>query len=179
MRLEFSTSDESDEIVTVMSETFAASESEEEGAVIATLTRDLIATRPRDDRVVISCRDGAGLAGAIIFSRLFYDNDLRKVFVLGPVAVETSRQKKGIGQALLKWGLKEMARLGADVAVTYGDPEYYKKVGFLQVGPDLVPPPLPLRHPFAWMAQSLTEAPLSPLKGHARCVDAFQRPEYW
>lgn len=158
---------------------FAASEGAEEGRVIGGLVRNLLTSTPVKDRYVFSCRDGEALAGCIIFSRLVYDRDPRTVFMLSPVAVETGRQGEGVGQALLRHGLKEMGHAGVDVAVTYGDPRYYEKVGFLPVSQDVAPAPQPLSQPEGWLAQSLTDRPLTPLQGRPRCARAFDDPSYW
>ena len=179
MSLTFSTDWPADQVIALLAETFALSENAEEGEIIREVTKSLLATEPADHVVSCSAVDDRGLAGNIIFSRLFFEDDPRCVFLLGPVAVETSRQRQGIGQALLRWGLAEIARRGADIAVTYGDPAYYPKVGFQQVGADIVPPPHDLKWPHGWMAQSLTDVPLTPLKGPSACVPAFDKPDYW
>jgi len=177
--LGYSTDWPEDEVVALQRATFTASEGADEGAIIAELAANLLATRLGGHVVSCSAADDSGLAANTIFSRLFFANDLRTVFVLGPVAVEPSRQRQGVGQALIRWGLQEIRRRGADVAVTYGDPAYYRKVGFRVVTTDEVPPPMKFQREEGWMAQSLTEAPLTPLKGPSDCVPAFARPEYW
>ena len=177
--MDYSTEWNSDAVVALHRDVFTASEGAEEGEVIAGLARNLLSAPLEDDVVSISCADNGALVGNIIFSRLFFERDIRTVFLLGPVAVATGRQRQGVGQALLRWGLLEMKRRGADVAVTYGDPKYYTKVGFRPVGTDIVPAPQPLQWPEGWMAQPLTEAQLRPFKGPVRCVAPFDRPEYW
>lgn len=179
MMLGYSTDWPADEVVALHRATFTASEGADEGAVIAELAANLLATRPAGHVVSCSASDEAGLAANVIFSRLFFVNDLRTVFVLGPVAVAPSRQGQGVGQALIRWGLEEIKRRGADIAVTYGDPAYYPKVGFRVVTTEEVAPPMKLQREEGWMAQSLTQAPLTPLKGPSDCVPAFARPEYW
>ena len=42
-----------------------------------------------------------------------------------------------------------------------------------------LPAPQPLNQPQGWIAQSLTDAPLTPLNGPARCVPAFDDPALW
>ena len=179
--MEFSadSTDRAEKIVALFESTFGASEGTEEGRLIGTLVKNLLETTKREDRAVFTAREGDVLAGAIIFSRLAYDEDARDVFLLAPVAVETGRQGQGIGQALIRHGLAAMRDRGADVAITYGDPAYYGKVGFRPIGEDMAPPPQPLQQPEGWLAQSLTGRPLDPLKGRARCVPAFDDPAYW
>jgi putative acetyltransferase len=50
---------------------------------------------------------------------------------LAPVAVSPSRQRRGIGIALVKQGLAECSRRGFPFAVVLGDPNYYQRFGFL------------------------------------------------
>ncbi len=42
-----------------------------------------------------------------------------------------------------------------------------------------LPAPMPLSHPQGWIAQSLTDAPLTPVKGPAACVSRFDSPDLW
>ena len=73
------------------------------------------------------------MSGGIVFSRLRYEQDNRTVFVLAPVAVATDQQGKGIGQRLLIHGLASLRSAGVDIVMTYGDPNYYAKVGFVPI----------------------------------------------
>ena len=158
---------------------FAASEGVEEGALIGALVRRLIVeTRAEDLRVVTAWEDGT-LVGGIFFTRLTYAGDPRTVFMMAPVAVATAHQRKGIGQRLIAHGLDVLRKEGVDIAVTYGDPAFYGRVGFKAVSVADLPAPQPLNLPQGWIAQSLTEAPLTPLRGPAQCVAAFDDPALW
>ena len=158
---------------------FAASEGVEEGALIGALVRRLIVeTRAEDLRVVTAWEDGT-LVGGIFFTRLTYAGDPRMVFMMAPVAVATAHQRKGIGQRLIAHGLDVLRKEGVDIAVTYGDPAFYGRVGFKAVSVADLPAPQPLNLPQGWIAQSLTEAPLTPLRGPAQCVAAFDDPALW
>lgn len=159
--------------------TFTASEGAEEGALIAALACRLMAeTAPADLRVV-TAREGDTVVGGIIFSRLSYDGDDRTVFVLGPVAVATERQGLGIGQRLIRHGLDMLGDEGVDIVVTYGDPEFYGRVGFRPLKEADVPAPFPLQHPEGWLGQSLNGQDLKPLGARPRCVAAFNDPAFW
>ncbi|MDW4548930.1 N-acetyltransferase [Defluviimonas sp. D31] len=171
--------DRTDEIIALFAATFSASEGPDEGRLIGELVAKLIAKTPDDDLFVFSALDDGALAGCILFTRLTYAEDGRTVFLLAPVAVETGRQGRGIGQSLLSYGLDALRRRGVDVAVTYGDPRYYARVGFLPITEDQARAPLRLSQPEGWLAQSLTARPLDPLKGPSRCVAAFDNPAYW
>ena len=50
---------------------------------------------------------------------------------LAPMATLPSRQRQGIGTALVNAGLEECRRLGAVGVVVVGHPEYYPRFGFV------------------------------------------------
>ena len=76
-------------------------------------------------------------------------------------------------------GLDALRQEGVDIAVTYGDPAFYGRVGFNPVSEADLPAPQPLNQPQGWIAQSLTDAPMTPLRGLAHCVTAFNDPSLW
>ncbi len=159
--------------------TFTASEGASEGTQIGQFVQRLIATTPAADLLAFQAQEADQLLGAIFFSRLGYPQDDRSVFILSPVAVDSAFQGRGIGQRLIAHGLDALRDSGADIAVTYGDPAFYGKTGFQPVSERQVPPPLPLSLPHGWLAQSLTNRPLSPLTGPAHCVPALNDPALW
>jgi len=168
-----------EEIIDLFTSTFTASEGAAEGRLIGTLVRDFFTTTPEKDLFVFTARDDGSLVGVIVFSRLTYPQDDREVLLLAPVAVTTRRQKEGIGQKLLAHGLNDLRKRGVEVVVTYGDPGYYSKVGFVPITEMIACPPRSLSHPHGWLAQSLTSLTLDPLKGPAHCVEALDHPDYW
>lgn len=168
-----------EKIVDLFAATFTASEGAEEGALIGDLVRRLIAQTPAEDFRVFSAWEDGALVGGILFSRLAYEGDPRTVFMMAPVAVATEHQGKGGGQRLIAHGLDVLKQEGVDIAVTYGNPAFYGRVGFTHAAEADLPAPQPLGHPEGWIAQSLTEAPLTPVSGPVRCVAAFNDPALW
>ena len=166
-------------IADLFAATFTDAEGAEEGALIGDLARRLMTGTPARDLRVFTAGTGERPAGAILFSRLAYGGPPRAVFVLGPVAVATERQGEGIGTRLIGHGLEALRTEGVDIALTYGDPAFYGRLGFGPVSERDIPAPYPLQHPEGWLGQSLTAAGLSPLPGPARCVPAFADPVYW
>lgn len=167
------------QIVDLFRATFAASEGDQEGALIGELVRRLLHGTPAPDLHVFTAEDAGKTVGGAVFSRLAYAHDPRTVFVLGPVAVATDRQREGIGQALLHHALAALRVAGVDIVMTYGDPAYYTQVGFVPVSEGDAPAPFPLQQPEGWLGQSLTDAAMTPLKGPSRCVAALDDPAYW
>ncbi|MGC9419638.1 MAG: GNAT family N-acetyltransferase [Rhodovulum sp.] len=158
---------------------FTVSEGAEEGALIGALARRLLSDTPTEDLRVFTAWEGSTLVGGIFFTRLTFAGDARAAFLMAPVAVAIHRQGKGIGQRLIAHGLDALRQNAVDIAVTYGDPNFYGRVGFAPVSEAALPAPQPLQQPQGWIAQSLTKAPLTPLRGPSRCVASFEDPVLW
>jgi putative acetyltransferase len=54
---------------------------------------------------------------------------------LGPMAVLPESQRQGVGSLLVRAGLEECKRVGFDVIVVLGHPNYYPRFGFVPAGP--------------------------------------------
>jgi len=166
------------EIEGLFSNTFSDSEGQAEGEMIGNLARDFMSGTPEGDfYCFVTCEDGQ-IVGSIFFSRITFQSEI-KAFILGPVAVQTDHQGKGIGQKLIRFGLDALSKDGVELAITYGDPRFYSKVGFQPVTEAVVPAPLTLQHPEGWLAQSLKGDEIQPIKGKSSCVEALNKPEYW
>lgn len=157
---------------------FSKSEGEQEGTLIGNLAKDLIASTDSRDLYGFVAVDGGQVVGAIFFSRLTFEKDI-DVFILAPVAVHTEYQGRGIGQALITHGLREMKKRGVSVVTTYGDPDFYSKVGFHPLSQDMIRAPLELSQPEGWLAQSLTDDSIETIPGRCSCVKALDNPAYW
>lgn len=167
------------EIIRLFEDVFSASEGPEEGAAIGAFVSELVNGTPPEDVLVCMAYQDHELLGCAIFSRMTFSQDTRNVFILSPMAVQTGRQKTGIGQALISYGLDHLRTSGVDVALTYGDPAYYCKTGFAQITEDTAQPPLKLSHPHGWLGQALDGHELKPLKGPSQCVSALNNPSLW
>lgn len=168
-----------EQIVALFTAAFAASDGADEGAVIGNLVSNLLSSTPQEDIYVFTATDRGEIIGGAIFSRLTYADDPRSVFILSPMAVATDRHGQGIGQALLNHALAVLRDDGVAVAITYGDPAFYGKVGFLPLDAATAASPLPLSFPEGWIGQSLTDEPLHPLQGNCTCVAALDDPAIW
>lgn len=167
------------QIIDLFIAAFTATEGAEEGALIGDFVRHMLHGTPERDLFVFMAEDAGEIVGSVIFSRLIYDQDERVVFILSPLAVATDHQGRGIGQRLVTFGLKALKAAHVDLAVTYGDPSYYSKVGFSQISEAFAAAPFPLTRPEGWLARSLTDTELAPLKGSPRCVEALSNPALW
>ncbi|MBX7147298.1 MAG: N-acetyltransferase [Alphaproteobacteria bacterium] len=71
------------------------------------------------------------LIGYSACSPVWIDNKDQNWYGLGPICIKPSYQKRGIGHILVKATLKNMENEGAHGIVVVGDPNYYKKFGFI------------------------------------------------
>lgn len=166
-------------IIGLFEESFTASEGADEGALIGGLVRDLLGRTPAEDLRVFCAEEAGAPIGAAVFSRLRYAQDSRRVFLLSPMAVAPGHQRRGVGQALISRALEALRGEGVEVAVTYGDPAYYGRVGFAPITEAQARAPLPLSMPQGWIGQALDGGAMPELRGKSRCVAALNRADIW
>ena len=72
------------------------------------------------------------VVGHIFFSPVTIETDdgVFAAMGLAPMAVLPEYQNRGIGSQLVREGLRECQRLGQDVVVVLGHPEFYPRFGF-------------------------------------------------
>ncbi|WOK35834.1 N-acetyltransferase [Sphingomonas sp. C3-2] len=75
--------------------------------------------------------DDGEVIGHIAFSPVQIDGREDGWLGLGPVAVRPDRQQRGIGAALINEGLARLRAEGAKGCVLLGDPDYYRRFGFV------------------------------------------------
>jgi putative acetyltransferase len=75
--------------------------------------------------------DGGKIIGHILFSPVTLSGDPdAKIMGLAPMAVLPSEQRRGIGSALVREGLKRCKELGYGAVVVVGHRDYYPRFGF-------------------------------------------------
>lgn len=171
-------SGDTEPLIALFAAAFGDAEGPEEGALIGALVRDLLTETPAEDIAVFVAREDGDLVAAGIFTRLDYPQDPQRVALLSPMAVRTDRQGQSVGQRLLRHALDALAER-FDAAVTYGDPRYYGKLGFLPIPEAQAAAPLPLSMPHGWLGQALPSGPMPALRGPSRCAAALMRPDIW
>ncbi|MFI3274988.1 GNAT family N-acetyltransferase [Vibrio sp.] len=176
-------SSEIETITQLFTQTFTDSEGENEGKTVGKLANDLLTTTDPTELLCFVAEDdtrelGSTIVGAIIFTPLSFDYET-KAYLLSPVAVSTQVQKRGIGQKLINFGLETLKQQGVELAVTYGDPSYYSRVGFKQITVEQIPAPFELSYPHGWIAQSLTGSEIKVTSEQSSCVEALAHAEYW
>ena len=157
---------------------FSDSEGSAEGLIIGELVHELLKTTDAQNIYGFVATENNLILGSIIFTKLIFESGIN-AFILSPVAVLTNQQGKGIGQKLIKYGIQHLAKQGVKLVFTYGDPNYYSKVGFRAITEEIVKAPLKLSQPEGWLCQSLVGDAIKPITGNSYCVEALNKPEYW
>ena len=102
------------------------------GLVVASLVDSLRETiTPTDGLSLVAEHDGQ-IVGHVMFTRSLLDAPRRlvDVQVLSPLGVMPEHQKRSIGSALVRHGLKALAEQDVPVVFLEGDPRYYSRFGF-------------------------------------------------
>ena len=167
-----------EQVAELFTNTFTASEGEQEGLLVGKLADDMCSAIDNREIICLGSFQQNLLVGSILFSRLDFAESTR-VYLLAPVAVATEYQGQGIGQSLILFGLDLLRQRKVGVAVTYGDPNYYSKLGFQPLSLQVIQAPYELSMPFGWQGISLTTQPIPVLKDRPQCVKAFDNPALW
>lgn len=113
------------------------------------------------------------IIGHIIFTNVSIGGDKNvSASILAPLAVSTSKQRQGVGHALMKEGLKHLEEAGVQLVFVLGHPTYYPKVGFLPKAGKLgfeAPYHIPEEHSDAWMVMELQQGVIGNVSGKVEC----------
>lgn len=167
-----------DEVTGLFTSVFTLTEGEKEGRRIGNLASQLSSAIDNQEIIGLGAYNEESIIGSIFFTRLRFKEAIQ-VYMLAPVAVRTEHQGKGVGQALIKYGLNELKNRSVAVAITYGDPAFYSKVGFFALSENVIQAPLKLSMPEGWLGQSLTVEPIMAINERPACVKEFNDPVYW
>jgi putative acetyltransferase len=167
-----------DEVASLFTSAFSSSEGEQEGKLVGSLASALATRIDNQEIICIGAYADGTMIGAIFFTRLRFEEPI-EAFMLAPVAVSTAHQGRGVGQALIKFGLEQLKNRSTTLAVTYGDPAFYSKVGFQALSEEIIQAPLPLSMPEGWLVQPLSGEAIPILKSRPVCVQEFDNPDYW
>jgi putative acetyltransferase len=112
------------------------------------------------------------VVGHIAFSpvEITSDKSSFEAVALAPMAVLPLLQNKGIGSQLVLAGLQECRRLGREIIVVLGHPNYYPRFGFVPAIPKGIECEFEVPNE-AWMITELNEGALAGRQGKVR----FQR----
>jgi putative acetyltransferase len=88
-------------------------------------------------RVSLVAADGAAIVGHILFTPVVVESTAGSWTALGlaPMAVLPEHQRRGVGSALVRDGLRACRALGEAVIFVLGHPGYYPRFGFRPARP--------------------------------------------
>jgi len=166
------------EINQLFIKTFSDSEGESEGLAIGELVNEYMTITDAKDFYCFVATEDEQIVGCVFFTKLKFESDV-KAYILSPMATLTEYQGKGIGQKLINFGFNIIKENGVEIVVTYGDPDFYSRVGFKQITEEIIKAPLKLSYPEGWLGQSLVSDHIEAIADKPSCVKALDKPEMW
>ncbi len=153
---------------------------ESERDLVAQLAADLLAEQTKPPILSLVAEVGGLLAGHVAFSPVFTADDRGfRGYILAPLAVRPDVQRRGIGSALIRHGLRLLSEDGVQVVFVYGDPAYYGRFGFSVDTARPYTAPYPLQMPFGWQALALNDRPAASPSAPLSCVVSLRDPRLW
>ena len=115
------------------------------------------------------------IVGHIAFSSVEITSEKSNfaALTLAPIAVLPSHQNKGIGSQLVMAGLQECRRLGHEIVVVVGHPNYYPRFGFVLSNPKGIECEFEVPDE-AWMITELKQGVLAGRQGKVRFQPEFK-----
>lgn len=112
------------------------------------------------------------VVGHVIFTRCGLVGHDTDIALLGPLGVTPEWQRKRIGSALVRAGLREMEDMGVRLVCVLGDPAYYGRLGFEPESAVSPPFPLPAEWDGAWQSRA-------PGNTATFCAGKLSVPKQW
>ena len=153
---------------------------DKENEIVADLAINLLTEISSPKTIALVAEISDILVGHVSFSpvRLKIDKQLLG-YILAPLAVKPEYQKSGIGSKLVKGGLQQLTRQDIYISFVYGDPNYYRRFGFVGDLAQRFFPPYTLQYPVGWQAIELNSERRSTSSGSVECVSSLCKPELW
>ncbi len=120
----------------------------------------------------------SSLVGHVIFTPCSAAAGRDNAALLGPLAVATTWQRKGIGTALVQAGFERLENCGVSHVYVLGDPTYYGRFGFRPETHVAPPYPLPVEWRNAWQSARFPGAE-QPARGKLCLPKPWLRPALW
>jgi putative acetyltransferase len=149
---------------------------------VVDLTRDLLSDPSARPLISLLAYEDGRAVGHVLFTRARIEADNSpSAMILAPLAVIPEQQKKGVGGALIREGLRLAGEAGVELVFVLGHPTYYPRYGFEPAGRLGLnaPYPIPEKDAEAWMVQALRPGLLGEVRGCVACAEAMDSPEHW
>jgi putative acetyltransferase len=118
------------------------------------------------------------LVGHVIFTTCSIAGRPDNVSLLGPLAVGPAWQRRGIGSALVREGLRRLENAGVIQVYVLGDPAYYERIGFKPESGVTPPYALPEEWCGAWQSITLHNVEQPP-HGKLSVPQLWLQPALW
>jgi putative acetyltransferase len=146
------------------------------GEDLLPLVRDL--TQSRAIGISLVATEDSKLVGHAILTKCRVFGCSAIAALLGPVAVAPAFQRRGVGSALIRFGLQRMEAENVALVCVLGDPAYYGRLGFAPESHVEPPFQLPSDWTDAWQSQYLDNS-VGPCVGRLTVPPPWMRRELW
>ena len=104
---------------------------------VVALVNDLRSSTAESDRLSLVAVENGELVGHALFTPSLLDApaQLVPVQVLSPLGVHPDAQRRGVGSALVREGLRILGERGVPAVFLEGSPDYYDRFGFQEAEP--------------------------------------------
>lgn len=120
---------------------------------------------------------GEALVGHVALTPCSVGDAATPVVLLGPLAVQPSLQRRGLGSRLVRGAIEEAQSAGFARILVLGDPRFYGRLGFMPETDVLPPYDLPPEWADAW--RSIALAPPRQVRGKLAVPVAWRSPALW
>jgi putative acetyltransferase len=176
MNIRIARNQDRDDIKRVYSSAFPKGESE----IVAKLAIDLLSENTTPQTISLIAETNDSVVGHAAFSPVEIDNNENwQSYILAPLAVQPNHQKRGIGTALIEYGMQQLSDAGINFVFVYGDPKYYGRFGFNADTARNYTTPYDLQYPFGWQAIVLNECAIENVPVVISCVTSLRDPKLW
>lgn len=179
LKIRQSTESERNELLNIHNQAFG----QDKGPVIAKLVDDLLNDETAMPILSLVAVKNDKLVGHVLFTKAVITKaeNLISAQILAPLAILPDEQKKGIGEKLIKEGLRQLRESGTELVFVLGHPTYYPRCGFIPAGAQgfEAPYPIPEEHAEAWMILALKDEVLNNNSGQVQCSKVLNEPQHW
>lgn len=153
---------------------------ESERESVSRLAVDLLAETSTPPVISLVAEVEGDAVGHVAFSPVTSADDQAFLgWLLSPVAVRPSHQKQAVGSQLIVYGMQQLSDADGEVALVYGDPEYYGRFGFSAEVAEPYVAPYELEYPFGWQGLLINERGTRQSPVSIACVPGLCDPTLW